>query len=108
MNVFNRLAARAQRAVIMKRRSHYRGLFMPKDDALSISAMAVLTDLKRVCGVMSDSTTMYDGNGKIDPLKMANAQGRREVWLYVMQQLHVPDEIVFKMFETNNDEDMNL
>lgn len=50
-------------------------------------ADAILDDLADFCGMLH--TNFLVRNGAIDPLQMARMEGRREVYLYILQKLNV-------------------
>lgn len=70
---------------ILRRRSHYRAVFKP-----GASADAVLADLQRFC-FGNAPTIIYGGNGGVDPLASIAAAARQEVWLRIINHLHLDD-----------------
>lgn len=93
------------RRVIFKRRMAYRQLFEPGGQ-LSPAAAIVLTDLKKFCRAVSSTTQVSLITGCVDPVASAQAEGRREVWLRIIQNLHVSDEDLYRVLkeevETND------
>lgn len=62
-------------------------------------AIPVLKDLEKYCGGKKSGVLVNQISGNIDPLAMAVAQGRREVWLRIQAMLESKDSINDK--ETN-------
>lgn len=80
MSAWERLMQR-----VLARRHAYRVTF---DSEL---ARVVLGDLARFCGATKSSIRIAPLSGTIDPLAMAIAEGRREVWLRIVGHLHLSD-----------------
>ena len=84
---------------LLKRKHSYRACFQePSGDTLSNSGAIVIRDLARFCRV-------YQGNaprsvaGTIDPIAMAMAEGRRQVFLRIQAQLNVSEADILKANE---------
>lgn len=83
---------------ILRRRSHYRAVFRP-----GRSADIVLADLQRFC-FGNAPTVKIGGNGQVDPLASIAAAARQEVWLRIINHLHLDDAALLKLKEeANND-----
>ena len=79
-----------------RRREAYVRLFIGDNGEIKPDAQIVLRDLRVFCrasGVIGYRTSQ----GLIDPLAMANANGRREVWDRLMRALHLPDRKVTEL-----------
>lgn len=84
---------------LLKRKYSYRDCFQEPDGAtLSNAGAIVIRDLARFCRV-------YQGNaprgvsGAIDPIAMAMAEGRRQVFLRIQAQLNVSEADILKANE---------
>jgi hypothetical protein len=77
----------------LKRKKHaYARLFFGPDGKLKPDAELILADLRRYArrsGIIGYRTT----SGAVDPLAMANANGRREMYDRIMRFLHLPDDV---------------
>ena len=72
---------------LFKRRQNYRRLFLDGSGNVNPSAEIVLADLKRFCRVETSTVVVSPVTKTIDPLAMAMAEGRREVWNRIQQYL---------------------
>ena len=75
-------------------RNCYRRLFQKGelyDGKLSSAAVQVLQDLRPFCRV-DTSCVMFDKDGRVDTHATAVIEGRREVWLKIVQTLNLTDE----------------
>lgn len=86
-----------------KRRAAYRALFLQQDDQVKPAARDVLLDLKRFCHA-GKPTYKVGGNGAIDPLASAVAEGRREVWLRIVEHLELEDRFIVNLREEHPNE----
>lgn len=92
--IFNRLT---------RRRDAYRRLFLGDSGKPSPNSSIVLKDLKSFC--RSSSIIGYrTATGALDPIAMANANGRREVYDRIMRQLYLKDEAQVQL-ETIKEDD---
>jgi len=89
--------------MIYKSRAYKRWFKEPTEINLeSMDTIAVLNDLRKFCGC--DSSSIRVGStGNIDPLAMAVAEGRREVWLRIQAQLNLSERDLEKLKEQDND-----
>lgn len=79
-----------------KVREAYMRLFLGDNKELKPDAEIVLRDLRTYCrasGIIGYRTT----EGAIDPLAMANANGRREVWDRLLEFLYLPDRKIVEL-----------
>lgn len=68
-----------------RKRRLYRRLYATPD------GKALLDDILSVCGFWRGNTSFHDSGGRIDPLALAAAEGKREVATHVMKHLGVSD-----------------
>lgn len=84
---------------ILRRRLAYRRLFLNADGDLHRDAEVVLADLRRFCRATGSTALVSPVSKAVDPIAMAMAEGRREVWLRLMAHLHVDEKTVFNLQE---------
>jgi hypothetical protein len=89
---------------ILRRKLAYRRVFFNADGKLHNDADVVLTDLRRFCRATASTATLSPVSKSVDPLAMAMAEGRREVWLRIMAHLHLEERTVFNLTDPNDDE----
>lgn len=87
---------------ILRRKLAYRRLFYDANNNLHRDAEVVLADLRRFCRGTASTAVVSPVSKAIDPIAMAMAEGRREVWLRLMAHLHVDERTVFNL---NDNED---
>lgn len=68
-----------------RKRRLYRRVYATPD------GKALVDDILSTCGFWSGKTSFYDNAGRIDPLALAAAEGKREVATHVMKHLGVSD-----------------
>lgn len=86
---------------ILRRKLAYRRLFMDANGNINRDAEIVLADLRRFCRASASTAVVSPISKSVDPLAMAMAEGRREVWLRLMAHLHVDEKQVFNLVETD-------
>ncbi len=86
---------------IRGRRRQYRRLFLDGEGRLTPAAAAVLADLKRFCRAETSTVVVSPVSKTVDPLAMAMAEGRREVWNRIQQHLHLPEREVVQLEENH-------
>jgi hypothetical protein len=85
---------------ILTRRQAYRRVFQVTDGIVgNRDAEQVLADLARFCNFNEPTTRVSPVSRTIDPLAMAQAEGRREVFLRINKFLHVSDADLARMQE---------
>ena len=84
---------------IQKRKYAYRRLFLAESGQLNADAELVLADLKKFCRGANSTASVSPVSQRVDPIAMAIAEGRREVWLRIMAHLHIEDRAVFNLNE---------
>lgn len=87
---------------ILNRKQAYRRLFQDASGNLSRDGELVLADLRRFCRATSTTVHVSPISKSIDPLAMAMAEGRREVWMRIMAHLHLDEKQVFNLQEPND------
>lgn len=90
----NKLIAR-----ILGRKQAYRRTFMAEDGKLGRDAEIVLADLRRFCRASTSTVVVSPVSKQIDPIAMAMAEGRREVWNRIMAHLYVEEKQVWQLTE---------
>lgn len=83
---------------ITARRIAYRDALLGSDGKLTPQAEIILKDLARFCRA-HQSTAMRSPTGAIDPLASARADGRREVWLRIIEHLALDDRFLVNLRE---------
>ena len=89
---------------IFNRRLSYRAIFLDDVGQMKREAKAALADLKRFCHADNTSIFYSQKSGVVDPLAMAIAEGRREVWLRLQHYLTLDENTLLKLKEDNNDD----
>lgn len=90
------LSERARR--FLDRRLAFRDCFMGADGRLSRSGAQVMRLLAQKAGAYR-TTYRTDTIGRADPIAMAKAEGRREMYLYLQTMLELPDREVLAALE---------
>lgn len=87
---------------ILNRKHAYRRVFMDADGNINSNAEIVLADLRRFCRATSTTVLVSPVSKSIDPIAMAMAEGRREVWMRIMGYLHIDEKQIFNLEEPND------
>lgn len=82
---------------ILRRKGAYRRTFLNANGDLHRDAELVLADLRRFCRATGSTALVSPVSKSVDPIAMAMAEGRREVWLRIMAHLHVHEKTVFNL-----------
>lgn len=88
---------------IFMRKQAYRRLFLDQSGNMRPDAEVILADLKRFCRANSSTAMVSPISKSIDPMAMAMAEGRREVWNRLMAFLHLEDKIVLNLTDPNSE-----
>jgi hypothetical protein len=80
--------------LIFRRRNAYRAIFLPGGQ-VGVAANIVLSDLKQFCRADRSTMVVSMVSQRIDPVASAILEGRREVWLRIMNHLHISDADLF-------------
>jgi hypothetical protein len=87
----------------MRRRLAYRRVFQNADGNHSRDQEIVLADLRRFCRANASTAVISPASKSIDPIAMAMAEGRREVWMRLMAMLHLKEQVVFALEDVESD-----
>lgn len=90
---------------ILNRKTAYRRVFFDADGNISSNAEIVLADLRKFCRANSTTVMVSPISKQIDPIAMAMAEGRREVWLRIMAHLLIDEKQVFNLQEPDDGND---
>lgn len=94
------LSDRARR--LLNRRLSYRECFLDPGGTLTQAGAYVVRDLARFCGAYRTSFRVSPITRSADPLAMAYAEGRRDVFLRLQQMLKLPEEEFLRSLEDEN------
>lgn len=97
--ILGALSERARR--LLNRRLSYREVFLTPGGELTTASAYVMRDLARYCGAYRTSFRISQVTRSADPLAMAYAEGRRDVYLRLMQMLKLPEEEFLRSLEDN-------
>lgn len=75
---------------------------MDAEGRIHPSAEMVLADLKRFCRATSSTMVISPVSKSCDPIAMAMAEGRREVWMRIQAHLHLDEKTVFNLQEPSD------
>jgi len=84
---------------ILFRRRAYRRMFLGDDGKLTRDAEIVLSDLSRFCRLHGSTTVVSSISRQTDVPATFQAEGRREVILRVLANLHINDSDLFRLTE---------
>lgn len=82
---------------ILRRKTAYRRVFMDNEGRITRDGEIVLADLRRFCRATGSTMVVSPVSKTVDPIAMAMAEGRREVWNRLMAHLHVDEKTVFNL-----------
>jgi hypothetical protein len=88
---------------IFRRRNAYRMLFLDGDGHPNPVAETVLADLKRFCKAQTSTVYVSPVSRTIDPIAMAMAEGRREVWNRIQSYLQISDKEIAQLQEPSDE-----
>lgn len=88
---------------LLRRKLAYRRTFMDDQGRLTPEAEIVFNDLRKFCRATGSTMVLSPVSKTIDPLAMAMAEGRREVWNRIMAHLYVNEKQVFELHEKDQD-----
>lgn len=89
-------------ARLRRRRLAYRRCFMDAEGRIHPSAEIVLADLKRFCRAAGSTAVVSPVSKAVDPIAMAMAEGRREVWLRLTAHLYLDERTTYNLQEPND------
>jgi hypothetical protein len=96
---------RAHLKRLLSRSTAYQRTFLGDDGKPDADAAIVLADLKRFCYVERTTAKVSLTTQTIDPLAMAFAEGRREVWMRIAGFLHLDDATIRNLTEPTQEDD---
>lgn len=82
---------------ILRRKMCYRRVFLDGSGNVGPDAEYVLADLKRFCRATTSTVMVSPVTKTIDPIAMAMAEGRREVWNRIMAHLYLEDKATVEL-----------
>ena len=74
-------------------RQLFRQMFLDHQDKLTSEGIALMRDLGDFCYARKSLAKVSPKSGMIDPIAMGIAEGRREVFLYIVNMLNTDDAI---------------
>jgi hypothetical protein len=86
----------------LRRKSAYRRVFLHQDGGMTRDQELVLADLRRFCKANSSTIMVSPVSRTVDPIAMAMAEGRREVWLRLSGMLHIDEKTMFNLQDVND------
>lgn len=92
------------RRKVFARRMAYQRLFFADAQRLSPDAEIILKDLARFCRAHRSTAVFSQLRGTLDPLASARADGRREVYLRIVENLYLDDRFLTNLREGPTDE----
>lgn len=101
MNIAGRLKQ------IFARRQAWRALFRDDAGQLTLAGSTILSDLRQFCYADRPTIKVSPVTGSVDPIAMAVAEGRREVWLRIAEMLKLDDRDLQALLKQHNDEVFN-
>lgn len=84
---------------IFRKRVSYRRIFLREDGELNEAAKVVMADLAKFCRARGSTAMVSPQTGSIDPIAMAMAEGRREVFNRINEYLQINDNILQNLRE---------
>jgi hypothetical protein len=90
---------------ILGRRRAWQRLMMADGQRLKPDAEVALKDLARFCRAHRSTAIFSPVRGAIDPIASARADGRREVYLRIIENLHLDERFLVNLREGANDND---
>ena len=99
MTVFDRLRRR-----IVGRRGAWQRVLLNERGELTPDGVVILKDLARFCRAHRSTAVFSHIRGALDPLASARADGRREVWLRIVENLHLDERFLVNLREGPTDD----
>lgn len=92
------------RVRLARRATAYQALFLRPDKEVAPHAETVLRDLARYCYADKPTLKISPLSGRADPIAMAFAEGRRDVFNRIRQLSNLTDEQINRLAQRGNDE----
>lgn len=89
---------------VQRRRNAYERLFLNDRRELTPDAEVFFKDLARFCRAHRSTAVYSQVRGAMDPVASARADGRREVWLRMIEHLHLDDRFLVNLREGQSDD----
>lgn len=89
----------------LRKRDLVKQLLLDNKDNFNPGARVLMAELSRFCFVRKSAIKVSKITGSIDPIAMAVAEGRREVFMRIIDILGFSDEQALKMLEQINEQD---
>ena len=99
MNPFDRL-----RRKIFARRLAWKRALLNDQGHLTADGEIILKDLARFCRAHRSTAVFSHIRGALDPLASARADGRREVYLRIVENLHLDERFLVNLREGPTDD----
>lgn len=94
---FDGLSERARR--FLNKRLSFRECFLDPSGDLTPAGAAVMRHLARKSQIYNELGHRSAVTGTIDPLAMARAEGRRDMYRYLQSMLELPDRAILEAME---------
>lgn len=91
------LSERARR--FLNKRLSFRECFLTPGGDLTTAGAAVMRHLARKAQMFNEVSHRSPITGVIDPLAMARAEGRRDIYRYLQTMLELPDRAILESME---------
>ncbi len=92
---------------LFARTTAYQRTFLGDDNKPDADAALVLADLKRFCYAERTTAKVSPTTQTIDPLAMAFAEGRREVYMRIVGFLNLDEATIRNLSEPNHEDDQS-
>lgn len=89
---------------ILARRLAWKRVLLKDDGTPTPDGDIILKDLARFCRAHRSTAVFSHIRGALDPLASARADGRREVWLRIVEHLHLDERFLTNLREGSNDD----
>lgn len=90
---------------LLSRTQAYQRTFLGDNGNPNADAAVVLADLKRFCYVERTTARVSPTTQTMDPLAMAFAEGRREVFMRIVSFMHLDDATIRNLTEPTQEDD---
>jgi hypothetical protein len=92
-----------QASRLLRRKLAYRRVFQTLTGEHSRDQEIVLADLRRFCRANASTAVISPTTKSIDPIAMAMAEGRREVWMRIAAMIHMQERTVFALEDVDSE-----
>lgn len=102
-NKVQQLSARARR--YLGHKHAYSVVFKGSErgDEVTKAGAEVMRDIAQFCGAYNSTAKISPISRTVDPLAMAMAEGRRQVYLHIQRRLRLTDDQILNMMEEAHD-----